>query len=132
MEILLLASRHASAKIKNTSNVAKIPYQKLRLENISMKTLSYLEKLQDSSKSSEQLAEVNKGTHSINKIDFEKGKSSKQGLRQKKTPFSDSEDNFVCKGISKYGYGRWTSILMILASNFTQTMTLRQRTINFN
>ena len=25
--------------------------------------------------------------------------------------FSDSEDNFILKGISKYGYGRWTSIL---------------------
>ena len=25
--------------------------------------------------------------------------------------FSDSKDNFILKGISKYGYGRWTSIL---------------------
>ena len=50
---------------KHTSNVAKILYQKLRSENIAMKTKSYLEKLQDPSKSSEQLAEVNKATHSI-------------------------------------------------------------------
>ena len=43
--------------------------------------------------------------------DFESGKPSKQGLRQKKVAFSDSEDNFIRNGISKYGYGRWTSIL---------------------
>ena len=76
-----------------------------------MKIKSCLEKLQDSSKSSEQLAEVNKATHSGNKIDFEKGEPRKQGLLKKKTAFSDSEDDFIQQGISKYGYGRWTSIL---------------------
>ena len=76
-----------------------------------MRATLCLQKLQDSSKSSEQLAEVNKATHSSNKIDFEKGEPSKQGLRQKKVAFSDSEDDFIRKGISKYGYGRWTSIL---------------------
>ena len=72
---------------KHTSNVAKIHYQKLRSENIAMKARSCLEKLQDSSKSSEQLSEVNKATHSSNKIDFERDESSKQGLRQKKSSF---------------------------------------------
>ena len=76
-----------------------------------MKARSCLEKLQDSSQSSEQLSEVNKATHSSNKINFERDEPSKQGLRQKKVAFSDSEDNFIRKGISKYGYGRWTSIL---------------------
>ena len=76
-----------------------------------MKAKLCLEKLQDSSKSSEQLATVNKATHSSNKIDFEKGEPKKQGLRQKRAAFSDSEDNFIRKGISKYGYGLWTSIL---------------------
>ena len=76
-----------------------------------MKARSCLEKLQDSSKSSEQLSEVNKATHSSNKINFERDEPSKQGLRQKKVAFSDSEDNFIRNGISKYGYGRWTSIL---------------------
>ena len=42
---------------KHTLNVAKIHYQKLRSENIAMKAKSCLEKLQDSSKSSKQLAE---------------------------------------------------------------------------
>ena len=91
---------------KHTSNVAKINYQNLRSENIAMKAKSYLEKLQDSSKSSEHLATINKTTHSSNKINFEKGEPSKQGLRQKKAAFSDSEDNFIRKGFSKYGYGR--------------------------
>ena len=49
-----------------------------------MKANSCFEKLQDSSKPSEQLAEVNKATYSSNKIDFEKGEPSKQGLQQKK------------------------------------------------
>ena len=96
---------------KHTSIVAKIHYQKLRSENIAMKGKSYLEKLQDSNKSSEQLTELNKATHSTNEIDFEKGEPSKQGLRQKKAAFSNSEDNFIRKRISKYGYGRCTSIL---------------------
>ena len=95
---------------KHTLTVAKIHYQKLRSENIAMKAKSCLEKVQDSSKSSEQLAAVNKATHSSNKIDFE-DEPRKQGLRQKKAAFSDSEDNFIRKWISKYGYGRWTSIL---------------------
>ena len=65
---------------KHTSNVAEIQYQKLRSENITMKVKLCLEKLQDPSKFSEQLAEVNKATHSSNKIDFEKGEPSKQRL----------------------------------------------------
>ena len=129
---------------KHTWNVAKIHYQKLRSENITMKAKSYLEKLKDSSKSSEQLPEVNKATCSSNKLDFEKGKPSKQGLRQKKAAFSDSEDDFIPKRISKYGYGRWTSILnnpsfkfhpscepCTLAVRAKKTLILRQRTINF-
>ena len=127
---------------KHTSNAAKIHYQKLRSKNIAMKANFCLEKLQDLSKSSEQLAEVNKVTHSSNKIDFETGEPSKQRLRQKKTAFSDSEDNFISKGIFKYGYGRWTSILndpsckfhpsrepCALAVRAKKNMILRQRTI---
>ena len=72
---------------KHTSNVAKIHYHKLRSENIAMKARSCLEKLQDSSKSSEQLSEVIKATHSSNKIDFERDEPSRQGLRQKKSSF---------------------------------------------
>ena len=72
---------------KHTSNVAKIHYQKIKSENIAMKAKSCLDKLQDSSKSSEQLAAVNKATHSSNKIDFEKGGPSNQMLLQKKWLF---------------------------------------------
>ena len=66
---------------KHTSNIVKINYQKLRLENIAMKARSCVEKPQDSSKSSEQLSEVNKATHSSNKIIFERDEPNKQGLR---------------------------------------------------
>ena len=100
------------------SNVAKIHYQKLRSENIAMRAKSCLEKLQESSKSSEQSSEVDKATHFSNKIYFQRDEPSKQVLRQKKVAFSDSEDNFICKGISKYGYGRWTSTLNDLSFNF--------------
>ena len=107
-----------------------------------MKAKSCLEKLQDLSKTSEHLATVNKATHSSNKRDFEKGESSKQGLRRKKTVSSDCEDNFIRKGISKYGYCRWTSILndpnfkfhpsrkpCTLAVHAKKNMIMRQRTI---
>ena len=57
------------------------------------------------------MSEVNKATHSGNKVDFERDEPSKQGLQQEKVAFSDSEDNIIRKGISKYGYGQWTSIL---------------------
>ena len=43
-------------------NVAKIHYQNIKSENIAVKAKSYLEKLQNSSKFSEQLAAVNKAT----------------------------------------------------------------------
>ena len=52
------------------------------------------------------MAEVKKATNSSNKINFEKGEPSKQGLRQKKAAFSDSEVDFIGRGISKYGYGQ--------------------------
>ena len=74
-----------------------------------MKTRLCLEKL---------LVQINKATHSSNKTDFERDEPSEQGLRQKKVAFSDSEDNFIRKGISKYGYGRWTSILNDPSSRF--------------
>ena len=89
----------------------KIYYQKVRSENIAVKAKSCLQKLQDTRKASEQLAEINKGTKSTRNVDFEKGESSKVNLRQKKVPFSNTEDNFIRKGISRYGEGRWTSIL---------------------
>ena len=115
---------------KHTSNVTKIYYQKLRSENVAMKTKSCLEKLQDSSKSSEQLTAVNKTTHSSNKIDFEKDEPSKQGLRQKNPAFSDSEDNFTRKGISKYDHGRWTSILHGPSLKFHPSHKLRVHMIS--
>ena len=52
------------------------------------------------------MSEVNADTHFSNEINFERDEPSKQGLQQKKVAFSDSEDNFICKGISI-----WTSIL---------------------
>ena len=96
---------------KHTSNVAKIHYQKVKSENIAVKAKSCLQKLQDTSKASEQLIEINTRTKSTTKVDFQKGESSKVNLRQKKVPFSEIEDNFIRKGIIKYGDGRWTSIL---------------------
>ena len=59
----------------------------------------------------EQLAAVNKTTYSRNKIDLEKVNQANKGHDRKKALFSESEDNFIRKGISKYVYGRWTSIL---------------------
>ena len=52
-----------------------------------MKAKLCLEKLQDSSKSSEQLAAVTKATHSSNKIDFEKVNQESKGYDRKKQFF---------------------------------------------
>ena len=65
-----------------------------------MKVRSCLEKLQDSSKFPGQLAAANQAIHSSTKVDFEEGEPSKQKLRQKAS-FSESEDNFIHKGIFK-------------------------------
>ena len=63
-----------------------------------MKAKSCLEKLQDSSKSSEQLAAVNKATHSSNKIDFEKDEPRKQGCDRKKQLFQIARIISYAKG----------------------------------
>ena len=76
---------------------------------IKTKAKSCLEKLQDLINSSQKLTTVNKVANCNNKVDIEKSEPSNQILRQKKVTFSDSGDNFMCKGISKYGYGRCTS-----------------------
>ena len=67
-----------------------------------------------------------------------------KGYDRKKAAFSDVEDDFIRKGISKDRYGPWTSILndpnikfhssrkpCTLAVRAKKTMILRQRTINF-
>ena len=38
-------------------------------------------------------------------------KSTKTRTRTKKVPFSDIEDIFIKRGISKHGNGQWTRIL---------------------
>ena len=54
---------------------------------------------------------INLDEQASNKVDFEREEPTKQELQQKKVAFSDSEDNLIHYEISKYGYGRWTSIL---------------------
>ena len=99
-------SNHLSEKIKDIRRMLrKFITKKLKSQNIAMKTKSCLKKLKDLSKSSEQLAAVNKATNSNNKVDFQKSELSNHKLRHKNAAFSDSEDTFLRKGISKYGYG---------------------------
>ena len=84
-----------------------------------MKTKSCLEKLQDSSKSSEQLTAVNKTTHSSNKIDFEKDEPSKQGLRQKNQLFQIVRIISHAKGSLNMIMVVGLLYYMVPASNFT-------------
>ena len=67
-----------------------------------IKAKSCLEELQDSRKSSDQLAAViNKATHPSNKENFEKGEPSNQKLRQKKAFFSESKNVLTHNETSK-------------------------------
>ena len=108
---------------KHMSNVTKIHYQKLRSEYVAMKTKSCLEKLQESSKSSEQLAAVNKTTHSSNKIDFEKDEPSKQGLRQKNQLFQIVRIISHAKGSLNMIMVVGLLYYMVPASNFTHLIS---------
>ena len=100
---------------KHTSNVAKIHYQKLKSQDVAMKAKSCLDKLRDASTSSNQILDINSyvnnnsNTHSKNIVNDTPAHIN--CARQKKTPFSDIEDNFIKEGVNKYGYGQWTSIL---------------------
>ena len=83
---------------KHTSNVTKIHYQKHRSENVTVKARSCLEKLQDSSKSSEQLSVVTKPlTLVIKQILKEKNQASK-GYDRKKQLFQIARTISYAKG----------------------------------
>ena len=59
-----------------------------------------------------------------------------KGYDRKKAAFSDREDNFIRKGISKYAYGPWTSILndsrfKFHPSRMPCTLAIRAKKKNF-
>jgi len=78
-----------------------------------------MDKLRDKSGTLHSIASINNVTETINN-DFiiekptkciDVSKVNQSNIRQKKVPFSSIEDSFLKKGIKKYGFGRWTSIL---------------------
>jgi len=118
---------------KHTSNVAKVHYQKLRSREVAQKSSECMKKMIQIGKS----AELENNENSI--VDKEIEESDDDGkeydltittksneksnepiskaeklidsTRRKKCTFSKEEDNFLIKGIKKYGKGKWTSIL---------------------
>ena len=102
---------------KHTSQVAKVHYQKLHSRDVAKKSRACLEKLKMAT--SDQQVDMSiqpstsvactnvSGTSSL--TETQNVNNSKQ--RRKKVPFSDLEDEFIVKGIRKYGSNKWTNIL---------------------
>ena len=114
---------------KHTSNVAKVHYQKQRSREVARKSSECLQKMIEIQKSADhqieehasavleiKQSEENKENE---KVDLEHEKHNEEIIssektetfRRKKCPFSKEEDNFLIKGIKKYGKGKWMSIL---------------------
>jgi len=120
---------------KHTSNVAKIHYKKLRSQDVALKGAKCMEKLRNSSKSINQLKEINK---TVEQVDFITANTESKSInvnasnykRKKKTAFSDIEDEFLKQGIVKHGVGRWSMILTDKSYTFDssrKTSTLQVR-----
>ena len=109
---------------KHTSNVAKIHYQKLRSESIALKAKKSFDKLCDNSQPMTEIKKINvevpvrpKGYNvetsyeRNNDIDLSITEKSNYPSRKRKVPFSELEDGFIKKSLTRYGNGRWTSII---------------------
>ena len=125
---------------KNTSAVAKIHYQKRKLEDIAAKAKKIMDKLRDKSESSSVINLINSDTEisatnnaSLGSNDSEKVEAfSVNSMRMKKLPFSEMEDSFLKRGVLKYGMGKWTSILndsiyKFLPSRKASTLAVRAK-----
>ena len=82
------------------------------------KAKKIMDKLRDKNESSPVMNLINSDTESSASNNASRGSNhSKVGtfsvnsIRIKKVPFSEMEDSFLKQGVSKYGMGKWTSIL---------------------
>ena len=116
---------------KHTSRVAKVYYQKIQSREISEKGKRCINKLVESTVSQTALKLVAENVlHTVGTSTTGQGKhinthqtkaNAAVGIhsyyvfeimgRSKKRTFPCIEDNFIRQGISKYGCGKWTSIL---------------------
>ena len=103
---------------KHTSNVARIHYQKLESKEMAMKGNECIEKLVNRAKSEATLKNLNqKIAENSNTLNSDEGhvhfvqETEQQKTRSSKAAFSSIEDEFIRKGINKYGAGKWTQIL---------------------
>ena len=117
---------HVTEDQKHTSNVAKIHYQKLRSQSVALKAKASFNKLCDNSQATSEISSINSDIlkqtsqsrsqvskdNNTNDVDLTINTSkTSSSLRKKKVQFSDLEDNFIRKGVLRYGIGRWTLIL---------------------
>ena len=140
---------------KHTSRVAKVHYQKIQSRDIAEKGKQCINKLVGSTVSQTALKIVaenvlhTEGTSTTgqaqhvntNQIKSNAAVGIQSGYdfeimgRSKKRTFSCIEDNFIRQGISKYGCGKWTSILRDESYKFhpsrkASTIFLRAKKLN--
>jgi len=120
---------------KHTSNVAKVHYQKQISREVARKSNKCMQKLIEIGES--KVVENRKSIFEITSEESDKEEEKEdsddtnlikdkplpltikqtekekfiESKRRKKCPFTKEEDNFLIKGMKKYGVGKWTSIL---------------------
>ena len=110
--------QNISEDLKHTSQVAKVHYQKLNSRDVAKKSKACIEKLKlgtDERTIDMTIKETNvlrnKVTDVIENVNGIHQTTNNIKQRKKKVPFSEIEDDFIVKGIKKYGPNKWTSIL---------------------
>ena len=100
---------------KHSSNVAKVHYQKLESRDVALKGVQCMNKLMDRNSSDSAIKQVREiaSTPTSTEVAVQKQDVhfNVHQERNKRTPFSSIEDDFLRKGIQKYGKGVWTKLL---------------------
>ena len=110
--------RLVSLDQKHTSNVAKVHYQKQKSQEVAKKASQCMNKLIEATKAQENIEtvkkvpEMNENVQRVpNVSNQENDAPPEKRKRNKKVAFTTEEDNFLLKGIKKYGQGKWSNIL---------------------
>ena len=145
--------RFVSEDQKHSSNVARVPYQKLRSRDVALKGRSCMEKLRGDNGKAMDMCVNELREASSNATEMEQAiesppantivtRANSQRSNNVNIPstvkgpvrFTQEEDNYLRQGIEKFGF-RWVAILKCKLYNFQQSRvarTLRKRAMSLN